>query len=70
MSDDEVLNLHGWGLPDRIDRERQGKVYRETWTYRRGDGLRWLHFTNARLTGMESGEAAPDGVIGFGAAWR
>ena len=60
MSDDEVLNLPGWGVPSRIERSRDGRVYREEWSYRLPSGdTRILRFTNTRLTGVDV-DAAPD----------
>jgi hypothetical protein len=54
MSDDEVLNLPGWGVPNRIERSRDGRIYHESWSYRQPNGdARWLRFTNARLTGID-----------------
>ena len=54
MSDDEVLNLPGYGVPKRIERFRNGRVYREEWIYElHAGGARRLHFANAKLTGME-----------------
>jgi len=53
MSDDEALNLPGWGVPSRIERFREGRVYREEWTYvLPGGGSRRLSFANAKLTAM------------------
>jgi hypothetical protein len=50
MSDDEVLNLPGWGRPSRISRVRMSRVWREEWTYgQSAAGERHLHFANARL---------------------
>src|SRR5260221_11164049 len=50
MSDDEVLNLPGWGRPARIARSRMSRGWREEWTYGQpGTGERRLHFANARL---------------------
>jgi hypothetical protein len=50
MSDDEILNMPGWGRPSRIVRSRAPREWREVWTY--GEtvtGQRELHFANARL---------------------
>jgi hypothetical protein len=33
MSDDEVLNLPGWGIPKRITRVKATHEWREEWTY-------------------------------------
>jgi hypothetical protein len=53
MSDDEALNLPGWGVPSHIERFREGRVYREEWTYAlAGGGSRRLSFVNAKLTAM------------------
>jgi hypothetical protein len=50
MSDDDVLNLPGWGRPGRISRVRMSRVWREDWTYgQSATGERHLHFANARL---------------------
>jgi hypothetical protein len=50
MSDDEVLNLPGWGRPNRITRTRVSRVWHEEWTYgQRASDERSLHFANARL---------------------
>ena len=63
--DDEVLNMPGWGVPDRIERSREGHIYRESWMYQRPDGVRWLYFANSRLTGMETGDAPVERMIGL-----
>jgi len=50
MSDDEVLNLPGWGVPNRITRERKPREWREEWSYGSPvNGERRLHFVNATL---------------------
>jgi hypothetical protein len=50
MSDDEVLNLPGWGRPTRITRAKMSRVWHEEWTYgSSAAGGRRLHFANARL---------------------
>jgi hypothetical protein len=50
MSDDEVLNLPGWGRPNRITRARMPRTWHEEWTYGpSAAGERRLHFANARL---------------------
>lgn len=65
VSDDEVLNMPGWGVPSRIDRFRDGRVYRESWRYLLPNGdARWLHFANAKLTGIEA-EQTPERFAGF-----
>jgi hypothetical protein len=54
MTDDEVLNLPGWGRPSRIDRSREQGIWHEEWTYDDGFARRSLHFVNARLAGLET----------------
>jgi hypothetical protein len=50
MSDDEVLNLPGWGRPGRVTRVRMPRVWREEWIYGQSmTGERHLYFANARL---------------------
>jgi hypothetical protein len=50
MSDDEVLNLPGWGRPSRITRVKIARAWHEEWTYGQTEtGARHLHFANARL---------------------
>ena len=50
MSDDEVLNLPGWGRPSRVTRVRLSRVWREEWIYGQSiTGERRLYFANARL---------------------
>ncbi len=50
MSDDEVLNLPGWGRPSRITRTRMPHEWREEWVYSPAtDGERHLHFANTKL---------------------
>jgi hypothetical protein len=54
MTDDEVLNLPGWGRPATIKRSRATRQWREEWTYDAGlDGPRQLHFINGTLTMVE-----------------
>jgi hypothetical protein len=66
ISDDEVLNMPGWGVPDRIERWREGRVPHESWLYERPDGsARVLHFANARLTGMDTERAYDARLAGF-----
>jgi hypothetical protein len=50
MSDDEVLNLPGWGIPERIARARMPHEWEEEWIY--GSliaGERHLYFVNTVL---------------------
>lgn len=50
MSDDEVLNIPGWGRPARITRARAPRAWREEWVYgQSATGTRHLLFVNARL---------------------
>ena len=50
MSDDEVLNLPGWGRPTRITRAKMSRAWHEEWTYGNfTTGERRLHFANAKL---------------------
>jgi hypothetical protein len=59
MSDDEVLNLPGWGRPVEIVRTRLARGWQEVWRY--GDrlsGARELRFFNARLAEIGDTPAA------------
>ncbi len=51
MSDDEVLNMPGWGPPSRITRVRMPRGgWREEWTYDQGlVAEQRLSFANAKL---------------------
>jgi len=50
MSDDEVLNMSGWGRPDRINRVRLPREWREEWVYGAETlSERHLYFSNGRL---------------------
>src|SRR4030095_5751950 len=50
MSDDEVLNLPGWGIPTRSIRARMPREWREEWVYARSSAdERRLQFVNATL---------------------
>lgn len=53
MSDDEILNLPGWGRPGHIARSRDRSGWHETWTYDRGDGEHALAFLNGRLATID-----------------
>ena len=58
MTDDEVLNLPGWGRPARIVRTHEPRRWQEDWTYdARLDGRRHLHFINGKLVGADTEEA-------------
>jgi hypothetical protein len=62
MTDDEVLNSSGGGVPTRIARSREGRAWRETWIYEtRGGTVRALQFVNGRLESTE--DAADIGQI-------
>ena len=55
MTDDEVLNLPGWGRPATIRRTRAPREWREDWTYDAGlAAARQLHFVNGQLALVES----------------
>jgi hypothetical protein len=55
MSDDEVLNLAGWGRPARIIRKRTHGGWEEDWTYdERAANAATLRFVNARLAAVET----------------
>ena len=59
ISDDEVLNMPGWGRPARISRARLASGWEEVWRY--GDsyrGERELRFLNARLADVVETPAA------------
>ncbi len=56
MTDDEVLNSSGGGVPTRITRVRDGKTWRETWIYAtRAGAVRTMQFVNGRLESTEEG---------------
>ena len=53
MTDDEVLNTPNGGVPTTISRSREGRVWRERWTYAARDGtLRELEFVNGTLASI------------------
>lgn len=53
MTDDEVLNTPSGGVPTKISRSREGRTWRERWTYVLRDGtLRELEFVNGTLTNI------------------
>ena len=55
MTDDEVLNLPGWGRPAKIVRTRELGAWEERWTYAARDaGSRQLQFVNGRLADVEA----------------
>ena len=50
MSDDEVLNMPGWGRPSRITRVRVPREWREEWIYDQSLlAEQRLYFANAKL---------------------
>jgi hypothetical protein len=50
MSDDEVLNMAGWGRPGRITRNRLPREWREEWVYGAETlAERRLYFSNGKL---------------------
>jgi hypothetical protein len=60
MSDDEVLNLAGWGVPKHIARTKAARGWREEWTYATSAGERRLYFVNATLVdAIVDGDASP-----------
>lgn len=55
MTDDEVLNLPGWGRPAKISRTRAPREWREEWFYdARAAGPRQLFFVNGKLAVVET----------------
>ena len=55
MTDDEVLNLPGWGRPAKIVRTRVPREWREEWFYdARAAGPRQLFFVNGKLALIET----------------
>jgi hypothetical protein len=59
ITDDEVLNLPGWGRPSTIDRSRKARGWQELWAYdssRVGGaaGVLYLRFFNGKLASVEA----------------
>jgi hypothetical protein len=55
ISDDEVLNMPRWGIPDRITRSKVNGVWQEDWIYAsRTDSPKRLRFHNARLAAIDT----------------
>jgi hypothetical protein len=56
MTDDEVLNLPGWGRPDKIVRTREQRLWHESWTYDdvRFAARRLLRFVNGNLAAVDT----------------
>ena len=51
MSDTQVLNMRGWGRPQKITRKKGKDGWREEWTYlRRAEERSTLQFLNGTLT--------------------
>ena len=59
MSDTKVLNMRGWGRPQRIERSRAKDGWREEWTYvSRNDGTaRLVSFINGKVEGVSAQDA-------------
>jgi hypothetical protein len=50
MTDDEVLNLPGWGPPQKITRSKAEHMWSEQWSYNSSaNERRQLQFTNGKL---------------------
>ena len=62
MTDDEVLNSPSGGVPARIARGRDGRAWREVWTYVRRGEVRELEFVNGRLASIGDATATYDAV--------
>ena len=62
MTDDEILNIPGWGRPTRIARVRRAHGWRERWIHDRADRARELSFVNGKLASLEPGAVAPPQV--------
>jgi len=61
MSDTKVLNLRGWGRPQKILRARGPEGWREHWTYTgRAQGSTSLLFVNGKLEGATTEGVAED----------
>lgn len=61
VTDDQVLNMPRWGLPDKITRTRLNGVPHEEWLYLwRQDGAKRLSFDNAKLTGIDDVSTPPN----------
>lgn len=65
MTDDEVLNLPGWGRPAAISRTRLPRQWREEWFYdaSRAAGARQLLFVNGKLDAVETDLVEPIGPL-------
>jgi len=55
MSDTKVLNMRGWGRPQKVTRSRARDGWREEWTYlSRAEERRILQFVNGTLAAAVS----------------
>jgi len=64
MSDDEVLNMPGWGRPARVSRTRLRAGWEEVWRYGNAySGERELRFLNARLADIVETPAAQASAV-------
>lgn len=60
VSDDEVLNMPRWGVPERITRNKVNGIWHEDWIYGARNGTpKHLHFANAVLTSIDTDYAGP-----------
>lgn len=60
MTDDQVLNLPGWGRPSKIIRSKNARAWREEWVYMSSAaGEQHLVFVNTTLTEINT-PPAPD----------
>ena len=65
MTDDEVLNLPGWGRPAAINRTRTPREWREEWFYDASRAVRprQLFFVNGKLDAIETDLVEPIGPL-------
>jgi hypothetical protein len=65
MTDDEVLNLPGWGRPAAINRTRAAREWREEWFYDTSHAARarQLFFVNGKLDAVETDVVEPIGPM-------
>jgi hypothetical protein len=62
MTDDQVLNVPGWGKPTKIVRTGRHGNWREVWTYDRGNDTRQLAFVSGRLSSIDAGAIQIAGI--------
>jgi hypothetical protein len=73
MTDTEILNKRGWGLPARITRSKVNRSFIEEWIYiSAADGQTILQFTDGKLaainqTSIESAADASQQTVQFDA---